>query len=343
MPAAPARRRAYFWLAVNTLVWGAVPPLIKPALQYIDPFALLFSRFWLASLLILPVVVWYLWRQPHLWRSIPKIIGLEIIGTVLSLGLLYVGLQRTEAVMASVLGATSPLFITVGGLLFCREKETVNEWWGLSLALVGVVLLAIEPIIFGRSSWQLGSLDGNFLILLSCLVGAWYYLQVKKHYHYLPKLFAAGVGFLVGWVGFALIVLVQAAGTPAAWWTTVQLWSQPLVGGAVLYMAVGVSVIGLTSYILGQDLIEASEASIFTYLQPMVAAPLAFFFLHEQITWWQVITFFLILIGVWLAQHHPRPMVARLGRARNRLKTSRRPVGRRRSSSTNQKSAGRRR
>jgi drug/metabolite transporter (DMT)-like permease len=194
----------------------------------------------------------------------------------------------------------------LGGLLFWHERETKNEWLGLVISMIGILLLTVEPIFLGTQSWQFGAIDGNMLILFSCITSAWYYLQIKNHYHHIPKLFAAGVSFLVGLVGFTVVLLMQNRWSPQILVDTIWLWSIPTVGGAVFYMAVFVSIIGLTSYILGQDEIEASEASIFTYLQPLVAAPLAFWLLQEKITLLQIVLFTVIIFGVWISQRRRR-------------------------------------
>ena len=71
---------------------------------------------------------------------------------------------------------------------------------------------------------------------------------------------------------------------------------------AVLYMSLFGSIIGLTAYIKGQDGMEASEASLFTYLQPLVYIPLSVLWLHEQLTLTMLVAMVLIGIGVYSAE-----------------------------------------
>jgi drug/metabolite transporter (DMT)-like permease len=67
-------------------------------------------------------------------------------------------------------------------------------------------------------------------------------------------------------------------------------------------MAIPGSVIGLISYIEGQDRIEASEASLFVYLQPLIYLPLGLILLQEKIFTQQLVGLGLILLGVIVAE-----------------------------------------
>ncbi|MBP9700700.1 EamA family transporter, partial [Candidatus Woesebacteria bacterium] len=70
----------------------------------------------------------------------------------------------------------------------------------------------------------------------------------------------------------------------------------------VVFAAVFGSIIGLTAYIKGQAGIEASEAGLFTYLQPVISIPLAVILLGEKIGGFEIAAMLLILSGVWIAE-----------------------------------------
>ncbi|MCD8484819.1 DMT family transporter [Candidatus Woesebacteria bacterium] len=89
---------------------------------------------------------------------------------------------------------------------------------------------------------------------------------------------------------------------PALWNTAVFELSQVGVLIPALYMAVFGSIIGLTAYIWGQDGIEASEASLFTYLQPIVSIPIATLFLNERVTWPMLLAVVIIALGVMVGE-----------------------------------------
>lgn len=294
------RRTGIALMLLNTVIWGAALVVVKPALSAITAYQFLFLRFIVAGVLTLPWLVGQMWQHPALRRHLFTITWLELIGTTLSLGLFYLGLARTSALEASFIATTAPVFITVGGIVFLRERQQRHEWWGLALALVGSGLIALEPALTGRSSTLFsGSLLGNALVMGQNIAVAVYYLLAKRLYRKLPKMFVTSVSFWIGAASFGALSWSQAP-------LTRSVLMEPTVILAVLYMAVLGSIIALTAYIAGQDRMEASEASLFTYLQPLVFVPLSVALLGDVITWPLLVGLALVVGGVFFAQKRTR-------------------------------------
>lgn len=300
----PSRRFAIFLMLLNTVAWGAALPIVKPALEFITPYQFLLYRYIFAAIFSFPLLLYYLPKVKHIWKKISVIIGLELIGTTLALGMLYEGLSRTSSVQASLIATTTPIFIIVGGILFLREKEEKHEWVGLLLAVIGTLILTVEPMLRGTEGVGSFSLAGNSLIFGQNLATAAYFLLAKKSYIGIPKLFVTTISYYVGMLSFLFIDTMtghgQAVGLAQPMW---QQLSHPSVLIAVLYMATFGSIIGLTAYIKGQDGMEASEASVFTYLQPLVFIPLSMLLLQEGISFIMFIAIAFIALGVWVSEY----------------------------------------
>lgn len=290
-------------MLLNTVVWGAALPLVKPGLEVTTAFRFLFERFTLASLLVIPLLWWFWRNRPSLRVSLPKIIGLELLGTTVALSLLYLGLERTSALEASLIATTTPIFTTLGGIIFLHEKEERREWIGLGVALFGTLLLVGEPLISGSWRGAEFSFLGNVMIFLQNIAIATYYLLAKKYYRGLPKLFVASVSFVVGMISFGVISLLEVGGSIGGLATAVRLdLGVPAVWLAVGYMATLGSIVGLTAYIKGQDGIEASEASLFTYLQPLVYVPLSWMIFGDSLSPFLLLALAVIASGVLIAE-----------------------------------------
>jgi len=299
------RAQAYFFLLINTLAWGAFLPIVKLGFNdaSITPYRYLFYRFVIAGILLTPLVIYYLrkLRQPK--KVVFKIILLEFLQTTLAMSLLYIGLERTSALETNLITMSSPIFIILGGIFFLGEKQNKHEWLGLSLALLGTIVITVEPLWQGKDNFN-GSLSGNLLVLGYNVVTAVYFLLAKKHYRRIPKLFVSGISFYLGAVSFALLSLLEVGASWTSLANAISLdLSTPLVWGVILYAAIFGSIIGLTAYIKGQDGIEASEASLFTYLQPAIYIPLGFLLLGETTSLWQIITLVIIVLGVYIASN----------------------------------------
>lgn len=302
MPASRQRLRAYVYLLICTVCWGAAFIAVEPALDYISPYQFLFYRFALAGLLITPLMIPYL-KKSQYRAVIWKILGIELIGSVIYMILLYEGLARSTAIETSLLGTTTPLFIILACVLFLRERQTKREWIGLAISFVGMLVIALLPLFNGAVGLARVSVIGSILIIgANCIEAIWAVLS-KKHYTKIPMLFAAGISFWFGAVIFGLICFAGAGFSLPHFFSTISHdWQQPSVIIAVVYMAVFSSIIGLTTYLKGQKLIEASEASLFFYLQPLIYLPLGVLILGEPLSIYQLLGLAVILLGVGISE-----------------------------------------
>lgn len=302
-PGGSRRAAAVVFMLINVATWGAALPISKFAVESTSPYHFLFFRFGLAFLLSLPILVWHWWRLHPRWRDIVTVVLLELLGASLALGCLYLGLAETSSLEASFLVTTIPVFVTIGGIWWLHERQEKHEWAGLVMAVGGTLLLVFEPLINGRSQWSNFSFWGNVLILTSNILTATYYLLAKKYYRHMPKLFVSPLSFAVGAVTFLIISWLDQGGSwPQLLGSFQTDLSQPLVLWPSLYMAIFGSIIGLTAYIAGQDRMEASEASVFSYLQPLVYIPLAMSLHGDMLTPLMVLAVAVIAVGVWLTE-----------------------------------------
>lgn len=298
---------SYLLLVLNTVVWGAALVVVKPSLEITTPFRYLLYRFIIASVLILPVIWYYCSKIKNIQKKLVSIIAVELLGTTIALGLLYAGLSHTSALEASLLTSSTPIFTVLAGIWYLREREESREVVGLVLAAIGTLVLVLLPLFLGNDHLVVPSVNGNLLIIGQNIATASYFVLAKKHYKKLPKLFVTGISFFVGAVSFAVLSLGEVGFSLNSFLAAVRLdLSAPSVWLASIYMALFGSIIGLTAYIKGQDGIEASEASLFGYLQPIVYIPLAVWFLGDVLYWQQLVGLGLVLVGVVVAERRAK-------------------------------------
>lgn len=237
------------------------------------------------------------------FQAIKTIVSLELIGTSLALSVLYVGLQYTTSIEANLIGTTAPILLTLGGVYFLKEKEEKRELWGLFLAIIGTLLLVVSPLLAMLSPSMGGLMRGNVLILVHTLATVIYFLKAKSTFKHIPKLFVSSISFIVGLVTFLILSLVESSFSVSSLYSVmIQDFTSLRVIIVVVFAAVFGSIIGLTAYIKGQAGIEASEAGLFTYLQPVISIPLAVVLLGERIGGFEIAAMLLILSGVWIAE-----------------------------------------
>jgi drug/metabolite transporter (DMT)-like permease len=294
------RTRAYLALLTMAVIWGAALPIVKPSLEFVSPYQFLYLRYLIATPLTLPVLFYYLIKLKPSAKILLRITALELLGTVLLLPILYFGLEQTSALEASLIGATGPIFIVLGGIIFLHEKQETHEWLGLGLSFFGTLILVFAPLITGKNESFTLSFAGNSLIFLYNLIYVLYVLLAKKFYRTIPKLFVSSLSYPIALICFFLAIFFSGGSTSPF------LLTIPQVALASGYMAIPGSIIALTLFLYGQNLIEASEASLFTYLQGVVAIPVAVLWLKERLTWPMLLAIIIISLGVFLAEARPK-------------------------------------
>ena len=291
------RRLAYFALITTAIIWGSTIVVAKSIFSVLTPLEFLYFRYLLVTLLSFPFLIYLFFKLRPKLKTIVKVVTLESLAIPLPLLLLYEGVARTSAIESSLISATSPIFTVLGGILFLREHETRREWHGLALSFLGTLILVIEPIFLGNGTLTY-SLSGNLMVLGYNLLWTAYCLLAKRFYKKIPKL-------LVSVITFPLYTLIYLL--------TMYLTNQPipplslaLSNNELLfslgYLSIFSSLIAGTLYIWGQDKIEASEASIFTYLQGVIAIPIAFLILGETPTPISLLAIIIISYGVYRAE-----------------------------------------
>lgn len=294
-----SRTKAYLALLTTAILWGAALPIIKPVFQFINPFQFLYLRYLLASVLIIPVVIFYLYRKTFKLKDVLKIICLELI-QIFSLILLYLGLEKTSAIEASLLGATDPIFLAIGGIIFLKERQNNREWKGLIISFIGTIFLIFEPFLSNLQNQLKISFIGNLLLIGYLLTITIYYLTAKVQYRRYPKIAVTAISYPIAML--VLLGINRLSGHSVS----LTLFNQPTVLITCAYMAVFGSIVAFTLYLYGQNLIEASEAGMFTYLHIPFALLTAYIMLKEVITWPQILALVVIAYGVYLAEFRPK-------------------------------------
>ena len=284
-----ARKTAYLALLTTAVIWGFAPPIIKYTLNFITPVSFLFYRFLVAGLLLVLPLFLKLKKTKFSLKKTGKYLALGFLGAPLTLILLFTGIQKTTAIDASIIWIIAPILVVLGGAFLLKEKVTKIERIGIGLTLMGTLITIFQPLLesgidFGHNIW------GNTLVLAGTCVWAGFTLLTKKEKNLDPFILSSS-SFLVGTIVILPFFLTQPV---------FAIHPQAIFG--ILYMAILGSVVAYFTYIYGVSKIEASEATIFTYLQPLFAIPLAAVWLAEKITLPFLIGALLIGLGVFICE-----------------------------------------
>jgi drug/metabolite transporter (DMT)-like permease len=160
----------------------------------------------------------------------------------------------------------------------------------------GGVALLVAPLLGTEGSGAIGIVPGFLLLQLSC--AAWCLgslLQRRQSSRAHPfansavQQFAAGLGALIPAIFIG----------PKAHWT-------PRAFGAVAYLAVFGSIVGYSAYLYALQNLPIAIASLYTYINPLVAVLLGWIVFREPFGKWESAAVVVIFLGVYLvkrAQH----------------------------------------
>lgn len=294
----PARVRAYLLLLIVVVIWGVAPSVIKFALGELPPFLFLAYRFFITTIVLLPFYIGAK-NKGLTMANLPLIIFVSFLGSTLNLGLLFYGANLTTSLDASLISATSPIIAILAGVLFLKERLTGREKLGVGITILGTILIAVQSF-FETGAAATHSILGNIIIFFSNAAFAAYLIFSKKALRKNVSPFT--ITFMMFLVG--LITTIPLALTEVKPSEILPKLMSISMGAqlSVVYMALLSGALAYILYQMAQKSIEASEASVFNYLPPIITAPVGVLWLHEKLTIPYIVGSVVIALGVFLAE-----------------------------------------
>ena len=296
-PAKMEDRKALVALIVTVLIWGSSFAAVKIVLGELTPLGLSFLRSVVATfalVLLLGFNEGFAKLRRALREKFVYFIVLVVAGVVLFNIFQNMGIQYTSSGIASVLLATNPLFVLVLGTVFLQERINRNKSIGMTFGFVGVVIIMLggKSIVgFLISS----SFIGNILVLCSALCWGLYVIMNKKVLQRYSPLLLTASAFIFGSLVLFLVSL-SSGDFPAIMSLSMTSWLLVIYLG---FVSSGVAYF-LWNYALNKT--EASKASVFLFLIPVVAILLGKVILAERITFSIVAGGGLVLSGIYLIE-----------------------------------------
>ena len=292
--------QAYLALAAVCFFWGTTYLGIRMALEWLHPLTLMSLRYLISGTAMLAAAFF---SKAHL----PS--GRELVYTAL-FGVITIGVGTGSLAfaelwipsgLAALFVTTSPFWmIGVEALVPGGDRPHGPTVFGMLVGLTGTALLvgpsAVEqgwsgPLLkgflllqFGSSGWALGSILQRRL-------------RTKAH-----PVISAAVQQLATGIAFALLAIALKK-VPAAW-----SWRG---AGAILYLAVFGGMIGYSAYVYALSKLPVSVASIYTYINPIVAVWLGWVFYRERIGVREIVAMSVIFLGVALVKRYGSRATAR--------------------------------
>ena len=214
-----------------------------------------------------------------------------VAGIAINQLLFIKGLSLTYPIHAALLLLITPILIVFIAAWILKERLGLLKVIGLALGISGALVLVLAKDSSGSGD---NVLLGDLFIIINAISYTIYFIIVK------PLMVKYNAVVVLRWVFTIGLVLVLPFGwlefTEIPWerYTAVDFTSMGLIVITGTFLAYLFNLYGIK--ILGP-----SVAGFYIYTQPVFAALIAMFFLHEQLALYKVIAAILIFSGVFLA------------------------------------------
>ncbi len=290
----PRHTFSWFLLILANTLWATSYVAGKFILQDISVTMLSALRMCLASVFLIPLLLYKRKEIRFTLRDIPQLLLLALTGFVITKLLEYGGLALTTASDVALLISSESVFTAVFAWLLLHERFQLLHVGLMLLGLLGVYLIVersfIPNIPSGGGVWRI---FGDLLVVLALIFEAFYTIRGKsllvKHSPLLV-VSAAIVGSTLFWL-------------PLAGWQILSFGWHPLstLGWMSLgWMALVTTVFGYLAWFQGLTRVDGSAAAVTLFIQPLLGTVLAVLLLHEQLTPITILGGVLIVASVFL-------------------------------------------
>ncbi len=280
-------------LLVMALIWGVNFSWVKIALVDLHPLAFNALRFALAGgtvLLVFWAVEGFHWPAREDWA---RLIFLGILGNVIYQGFFIFGIANTLAGNASLILATTPVWIMALSTLRGHERVRGYVWIGGFGTLVGMVLVVLGSGV--GAGFRSSTIRGDLLMVGAALTWSLYTVGCRgmiQRYGSLPvTAWTLGIGSM----GLVAIGILPLAQTPL-------VSVSALSWAGVIYS--GIFGVGI-AYVLwyrGVQSLGNARTAVYSNLVPVVALVVAWIWIGEVPGAFQLLGAAVIIGGLSLAR-----------------------------------------
>ncbi len=252
-------------LILTILFWGLAFSAIKYSVQTLTPVELAGLRFFVADLFFMGTI--FIGNFKLRLRDYPMVFILGLFGVTIYHVFLNLGEIYVTSGVASLLIATSPIFVLFLSRLFLSETITSRKLTGIVMAFLGVAVLS-EPEFNVKAA-------GVIFVLLSSISASIYTVMGKRlmrRYNY-----AILTNYAIIFGSLPLMPFVPSALSRLV--TT----GDVILGFSVVFLGIFSTYLGYLGWYYFLEREEASRASVFLLAIPLVAIIAGVILLGETI------------------------------------------------------------
>ena len=276
------------WVAEFVLLaalWGSSFMFMRLAAEF-GPMVIAFLRTLIASLFLLPILVWQ-GKLPELQRHARRVLLVGMINSGIPFALFAWAVLSISTGLSAILNATAALFGALIAWAWLGDRPRPLQVLGLLLGFAGVAMLVVDQAHLKQG--------GSALSVLACLLAALSYGVAASY----TKRYLGGIAPMATAAGSQIGAALGLA-LPALW-----LWpaTNPSGSAWLAVLMAGVLCTGV-AYILYFRLIARTgpaKAMTVTFMVPVFAILYGTLLLGEALTPWMLLCGLVVVCGTALA------------------------------------------
>lgn len=271
------------------VIWGSTYLLNKIAVTELPAFMLAGMRFVMAGLLIF---------------IISKVLGLPLKITkkqfvnTLKAGFLFLtfgngvvvwALQFVDSGFAALEVSAQPLVVLLLMRILQGKRIQPMSIVGVLLGIIGIYLLVSQKQIITQEGAVLG-----MVLIFACML-SWAYGSLFVGKANLPPNYFVNTGYQMITGGISMFLISSVIGEQ---WISPTEWSLPVLWSMLLLIVFG-SIVAFTAFNYLLQVVSPEKVATSSYVNPIIAMLLGWYFLNEEITAQSVIAAIVLLTGVY--------------------------------------------
>lgn len=276
------------------IVWGTTYLGIRIAVHTIPAWFVAGLRQVVASSLLLGILLFRREFKWIGWKSLGRQVLVASLMIIVANGMTTVAEETIPSGLTSLLTALSPIVVFLGSLIFGLQKPSLRGFIGVIIGFSGVAFIFRDGI---------GDiLDPNYktgITYLAIAILGWASgtIYTKKYTHKSSNIFLdLFYQFAYAAVAQLIIAAIVSPNTNFNDWSLESL-------GAIVYLGVFGSVVGFFCYNYALKKVSATEVSILSYFNTIIAIFLGWLVLNETVTYDLLIATVLIILGVFITNY----------------------------------------
>ncbi len=286
-----------FSVLAVAIIWGTTFLGIRISVETIPGWFVAGIRQLIAAIILLFVLIFKKELKWIGWKNLKIQIIFSMLMLVIANGMTTVAEEHITSSLASLISATSPIFVFLGSIIFGLQKFNYRSLIGILLGFSGVVFIfwdGINDLL--NPDFRMGILF-IFIAILGWAVGSVFTKKLNyKNENISLNLFYQ---FLFAGIFQLIIAFLFTKNFNFENWN---LRSSL----AMVYLAIFGSVIAYFAFHYALRKISPTQISILSYINTMIAIFLGWLVLDEEISLKFIVAAILIITGVFITNYKPK-------------------------------------